>query len=102
MKPNTENISEIELKQIAENICKNDNLSAEEKKELLELMVNEEMNDEQVLNHPVETVNLIVVMGGGPMLKKSIPQVEKWVKEGEAVSMRKIKDWYISEYKLRK
>ena len=90
----------IEPRQIEENIYKNPKLSVEEMNDLSNLMENDTMNDNGVMDHPVEVLNLLVSMNGGLMIKKCIPQVKKWVKAGEDVSMRRIRDWYIEKYKL--
>lgn len=90
----------IEPRQIEENIYKNTKLSIEEKNNLSNLMENDTMNDDTVIDHPVEMLNFLASMNGELMIKKCIPQVKKWVKAGEEVSMRRIKDWYIEKYKL--
>lgn len=87
-------------RQIEENIFKHPKLSAEEKNNLSKLMENDTMDDETIMDHPVEVLNFLASMNGELMIKKCIPQVKKWVDSGEDVSMRRIKDWYIEKYKL--
>ena len=90
----------VEPMQIDENIYKSSKLSVEEMNDLSNLMGNKVMNDETILDCPVEMLNRMAELRGGIMIKKCIPQVRKWVKAGEDVSMRKIKNWYIEKYKL--
>lgn len=90
----------IEPRQIEENIYKNAKLSVEEMNDLSKLMKNSTMNDKTILNHPVEMLNFMASMKDEIMIKKCIPQVKEWVKAGEDVSLRRIKDWYIEKYKL--
>ncbi len=87
-------------RQIEENIYKNKKLTDEEKNSLSDLLANEAMDDEKVLDHPVEMLKFLTSMSEEIIIKKCIPQVEKWVKCGEDVSLHRVKEWLIEKYQL--
>ena len=90
----------LEPRQIEENILKNEKLSPYEKNELLDLMENDALDDATVLENPVATLKRLASFARNSFLEKSISQTKKWVKNGEEVSMRRVKGWLIEEYHL--
>lgn len=87
-------------RQIEENIYKSKMLTDDEKDSLSNLMTNEAMDDEKVLDHPVEMLKFLTSMSEEIMIEKCIPQVENWVKCGEDVSLHRVKEWLIEKYQL--
>ena len=91
----------LEPREIKERIYKNKKLSIEDKHALDALMFNETMKDEKVLDHPKETLELISAFGGCErFIEECLPQVNLWVKNGEDVSMKRVRDWLIAKYDL--
>lgn len=90
----------LEPRQIEENILKNKKLLPEEKNELLDLIKKEALNDPTVLKYPVEALKSMASITGNGFIEKAVPQARKWVKDGEEVSLRKVKDWLIKKYHL--
>lgn len=90
----------LEPREIEERIYKNENLSDEEKDALDALMSNKTMKDETVLEHPRETLAFISLIDGEKFIEECLPQVDIWVKNGEEVSMRRVREWLIDKYDL--
>ena len=87
-------------RQIEENIYKNKDLTDNEKDSLSNLMSNDAMDEEKVLDHPLEMLKFLTSISDEIMIEKCIPQVEKWVKDGEDVSLHRVKEWLIEKYQL--
>lgn len=87
-------------RQIEENIYKSKILTDDEKNSLSDLLNNKAMDNENVLDHPVEMLKFLISMSDNIMIEKCIPQVEKWLKCGEHVSLHKVKEWLIEKYQL--
>lgn len=90
----------LEPREIEERIYKNENLSDEEKDALDALMSNKTMKDETVLEHPRETLAFISLIDGEKFIEECLPQVDIWVKNGEEVSMCRVREWLIDKYDL--
>ena len=90
----------LEPREIEDRIYKNENLSDEDKGALDTLMSNETMKDETVMDHPRQTLSFISSFGGEKFIEECLPQVDIWVKNGEEVSMRRVRDLLIEKYDL--
>ena len=90
----------LEPREIEDRIYKNENLSDEDKGALDALMSNETMKDETVMDHPRQTLSFISSFGGEKFIEECLPQVDIWVKNGEEVSMRRVRDLLIEKYDL--
>ena len=90
----------LEPREIEDRIYKNENLSDEDKGALDALMSNETMKDETVMDHPRQTLSFILSFGGEKFIEECLPQVDIWVKNGEEVSMRRVRDLLIEKYDL--
>ena len=91
----------LEPREIEYRIFNNQELTISEKAALNKLLLNEEMLDDKVMDHPIETLKLISSMSDEPFIEKTIPKVKEWIEAGEEVSMRKIREWLIDRYDLR-
>lgn len=89
----------LEPREIEYRIYKNQNLTIFEKAALHKLLSNEQMLDDKVMTHPIETLKL--TMSDEPFIKESIPKVQEWIEAGEEVSMLRIHEWLIDRYNLR-
>ena len=87
-------------REIEERIYKNDTLSSEDKSALSALMKNKAMNDEKVIEHPRELLEFVSKLGKDKFIEECLPQVDLWIKNGEEVSMRRVRDWIIDKYDL--
>ena len=92
--------SYIEPREVEERILRMTSLDKEEKESLLKLMTNEAMHDSKEMDHPEETLRLMVSIDGNKILEACLPQVSLWVNGGEAVSLNKIRNWLIEKYDL--
>ena len=90
----------LEPREIEDRIYKNENLSDEDKGALDALMSNKTMKDETVMDHPRQTLSFISSFGGEKFIEECLPQVDIWVKNGEEVSMRRVRDLLIEKYDL--
>ena len=90
----------LEPREIEDRIYKNENLSDEDKGALDALMSNETMKDETIMDHPRQTLSFISSFGGEKFIEECLPQVDIWVKNGEEVSMRRVRDLLIEKYDL--
>ena len=90
----------IEPREIEERINKSAELTYEEKDSLKKLLSNKAMLDDKVIDHPKETMEFVSAMSDSKILEECIPQVDEWVKNGEDVTMRKIRSWIIERYSL--
>ncbi len=64
-------------------------------------MFNETMKNEKVLDHTKETLELISAFSGYErFIEECLPQVKIWIKNGEDVSMKRVRDWLIAKYDL--
>ncbi|WP_029199973.1 hypothetical protein [Oribacterium sp. NK2B42] len=91
----------LEPREIEYRISKNQNLTVSEKAALNKLLLNEQMLDDKVMEHPIETIKIISSMSDEPFIEETIPKVKEWIEAGEEVSMRKIREWLIDRYDLR-
>ena len=90
----------VEPREIEDRIFKNKELSGEEKGALNSLMKNEAMKDQTVLDHPLQMLKLISSVEDDRFIEECLPQVEQWVKNGEEVTMLKVRNWLIQKYNL--
>ena len=90
----------LEPREIEYRLYQNQDLTVSEKEALNKLLLNEEMLDDKVMDHPLETLKLISAMSDESFIKESIRKVKEWLEAGEEVSMRKIREWLIHRYDL--
>ncbi|MBR1853708.1 MAG: hypothetical protein IJ794_11315 [Lachnospiraceae bacterium] len=90
----------LEAREIEYRIYKNENFTNDEKTALAELMSNETMKDESAMDHPKQTLAFISKLGGNRFIEECLPQVDKWIENGEEVSMYRIRNWLIDKYEL--
>ena len=91
----------LEPREIEYRISKNQNLTVSKKAALNKLLLNEQMLDDKVMEHPIETIKIISSMSDEPFIEETIPKVKEWIEAGEEVSLRKIREWLIDRYDLR-
>ena len=91
----------LEPREIEYRISKNQNLTVSEKAALNKILLNEQMLDDKVMEHPIETIKIISSMSDEPFIEETIPKVKEWIEAGEEVSMEKIREWLIDRYDLR-
>ena len=91
----------LEPREIDYRISKNQNLTVSKKAALNKLLLNEQMLDDKVMEHPIETIKIISSMSDEPFIEETIPKVKEWIEAGEEVSLRKIREWLIDRYDLR-
>ena len=90
----------LESREIKERIYKNANLTNDEKNALAELMSNETMKDKSAMEHPKQTLAFISTIEGNRFIEECLPQLDKWVENGEEVSMCRVRNWLIDKYDL--
>lgn len=56
--------------------------------------------NEKAMDHPSEALAFISSLTDEKFIVECLPQVDILVKKGEAVSMRKVREWLISKYGL--
>lgn len=89
---------DLEFNSIVTRICEKNNITDSEKAQLISLLGNSEMYNERAMNHPTATVQFMVRMGAEKILEESIPQVGKWEKEGEKVSLFRVLLFLLVKY----
>ncbi len=90
----------IEPREIEERIYKNEDLSKADKDALLALMFNEAMLDKTEMEHPKQTLSFISSFGAERFIEECLPQIDLWIKNGEQVSLHRVREWLIDKYDL--
>ena len=90
----------IKPREIQDRILKSEKLSYEEKETLSSMMANIAMDEENVLEHPKQTIELIAALDQNKILEECLPQVDAWIEAGVNVSMSRVKEYIIEKYDL--
>lgn len=87
-------------REIEDCILRHKSLTSEEKESLLRMVRIDTMKSERVLDHPKETLALLAELDGNRLISEAVPQVDRWVENGEDVTMKRVYDWIIDQYDL--
>ena len=90
----------IENRELEVKIKKSKSISKEDKAALSALIANKALMSNDEIRHPSQTLAFIAALGGGKLIRESLPQVEEWVENGEKVTMCRVREWILQKYGL--
>lgn len=90
----------LEPREIEYRIYNKKNIAKEERDALFDLMSNDAMKDDTVLGQPDATLKLLASFADDTILETCLPQIDIWIKNGEKISLNRVREWIIKKYDL--